>query len=74
MLMSHTLNSKLIEDANASNQNSIDAISSCKSELKSIFLEEKHNTSNIAPVQLEFIIALVAVLNVQRIARAKRYV
>ncbi|KAI9277735.1 Urb2/Npa2 family-domain-containing protein [Umbelopsis sp. AD052] len=72
VLLEKLLLSKLIEDANAGNQNSIDAISSCKSELKSIFLEEKNNTSNSAPVQLDFITALVAVLNAQRIARAKR--
>lgn len=70
----HTFYSKLIEEANAGKQNSIDAISSYKNELKSIFLEEKRNTRDNAPVQLDFIIALVEVLNAQRSARAKRYV
>lgn len=70
----HGFNSKLIEEANAGKQNSVDAVSSCKNELRSIFLQERRNTSNNAPVQLDFIIALVEVLNAQRSARAKRYV
>jgi hypothetical protein len=71
--MNDTL-SKLMEEACNSNQNAVDAISSCQNELKSMFLEGKQKNSGNDPLQLDFIITLVGVFNDQRITRTKRYV